>query len=537
MKGSSSSAGTRRITAAILTLLISWAGAWAEDQIAFEKTAGSAPSYELRLNDIDHLVDGNNTWQNETNETGYWEICGLPPGNYTVCEVEKDGWTQTHPVDGSGSPICHTITITNSSKSDLDFLNRGDRCISGTKYWDKNGNGIKDAPDSPLENWTIFVDLNDSGILDPGEPNDTTDAGGRWQICNLIPGKYNVSEVVKAGWKPTNPPGGYHDAVDITSENATDIDFLNTGIHCLSGHKYWDKNQNGTHDPGEPYLSGWKIIVEDETNPSNRWRVTTNGNGYWEICILPPGRYVFDEEAPDGEIYWFATHKPKGVTVPPNWTDLDFGNCRLIHDEPDQYEQFCESQLVEGTGYVDVGTSVMDKKLAMDYQNQMFGEGDIGMESAQVYSQEPNKLIRPLPNCSDDNNGTTLHKLNFFENTKLEFEGETPLVGRRSISSIERYGGIGADVQETFSVRRLEADQTMFLGQTSNSTIRKTVGVNTLNSFSGTWGTQSSLHKIFYKDIRRRDLFSGEFELQRELKFHENPVCEPKLCPCRGVDC
>lgn len=77
----------------------------------------------------------------------------------------------------------------------------------------------------------------------------------------------------------------------------------------------------------------------------------------------------------------------------------------------------------------------------------------------------------------------------------------------------------------------------MFLGQTSNSTIRKTVGVNTLNSFSGTWGTQSSLHKIFYKDIRRRDLFSGEFELQRELKFHENPVCEPKLCPCRGVDC
>jgi hypothetical protein len=46
------------------------------------------------------------------------------------------------------------------------------------------------------------------------------------------------------------------------------------------------------------------------------------------------------------------------------------------------------------------------------------------------------------------------------------------------------------------------------------------------------------MHKIFYKDIKSHELFSGEFEVQKEIKFHENPVPEDKFFrPCAGVDC
>ncbi|MDF0591641.1 MSCRAMM family protein [Candidatus Methanocrinis natronophilus] len=432
MKGSSSSAYAFWLAAAVLTSLIFLAGASANDHVISEKAVETSPSEDSPWNRYIYSKDAGHIFENKTDENGRWEICGLPPGTYKVCEVVQEGWVQTYPInESSGDPVCHIVEITNSSISDIDFLNRGD--------------------------------------------------------------------------------------------------------YCLSGHKYWDKNKNRQRDPGEEFLSGWIIIVEGETN---RWRTTTNNNGYWKICNLPSGTYSLSESAPGGARGWIASEKPGKVTITnQSIRGLNFGNYFILHDEPRQYEQFCESQLVEGTGYMDVGTSLTDRKLAIDYNRVMYGEGYIGLESAQVYSQEPNKLIRPLPNASDPS-GATSHKLNFFENTKLEFDGTSPLVGSRSITSRDFYGGIGANIQETFNVKRLEADNTVFLGHTSNSTIRHTVGLNTQSSFNGTLWTESSFHKIFYKDIRRRDVFSGEFEVQRELKFHENPSeFRSMIGPCRGVDC
>jgi len=208
--------------------------------------------------------------------------------------------------------------------------------------------------------------------------------------------------------------------------------------------------------------------------------------------------------------------------------------------EPKQYEQFCERQLVSGTGYIDVATSVVDKKIALEYYDMMSGDGAIEMDAVHVYSQEPNKLIRPLPNNSAENcSGTSDQRLNFYENTKLTYDSEkAPLQGGKFVNSKSFYGGIGANIQEMFSVNQMEKDQTVFFGSTNNSTITHTVGLNTLNSFNGTWGTDSSMHKIFYKDIKSHELFSGDFEVQKEIKFHEAPIPEDNFpCPCAGVDC
>ena len=63
------------------------------------------------------------------------------------------------------------------------------------------------------------------------------------------------------------------------------------------------------------------------------------------------------------------------------------------------------------------------------------------------------------------------------------------------------------------------------------------IGLETTNSFNGTWGTDATWHKIFYKDIKAHELFSGTFEAEKTIKFHENPVPEKIRPPCDGIDC
>lgn len=262
---------------------------------------------------------------------------------------------------------------------------------------------------------------------------------------------------------------------------------------------------------------------------------------------------------------------------------------------PVQYEQFCEAQKVSGTGVVDVSTSIVDKKLALEYFNNMAGDGDFELDSEHAYSQNSEKLLRNISSV----NGGNKSQLNLYESTKLTYASEnTPLVGAKYMHSKEFYGGIGAKIQENFAVYEMEKDQTAFFVSTTPYNPKKPVepvnqdylqllalyypqeyaqymaqsaptmtpeelikalkdagrdtdrvaelmgnnaahviGMETKNSFNGTWGTDSSWHKIFYKDIKAHEMFSGVFEAEKLIKFHENPVPEKIVVPCDGIDC
>jgi len=265
---------------------------------------------------------------------------------------------------------------------------------------------------------------------------------------------------------------------------------------------------------------------------------------------------------------------------------------------PIQYEQFCEAQKVSGNGVIDVSTSIIDKKLALEYFNNMAGDGDLELDQEHAYSQNSDKLKRSI----DSVNGGNESELNLYEKTKLTYSGENPLVGTKFLQSKAFYGGIGAKVQENFAVTEMEKDQTTFFVSTApyNPTAptktlngdylnllatyypeeyaqymaepapkitpealikqlkdagRDTdrvaelmgnnpahlIGFETKNTFNGTWGTDASWHKIFYKDIKAHELFSGTFEAEKTIKFHENPVPEKMdradRAVCDGIDC
>ncbi len=230
---------------------------------------------------------------------------------------------------------------------------------------------------------------------------------------------------------------------------------------------------------------------------------------------------------------------------------------------PVQYEQFCENHKVSGSGVVDVSNSIIDKRIALEYFDTMNGDGDFELDQETAYSQNADVLKRNVSSV----NGGNKSNLNFVQNTKMTYSGQTPLTGGRLINSKEFYGGIGANVQELFSVNELEQDETAFFSSTTPYNPEGTtpenligslasagrnqdavadlmgnnpahlVGIETKNSFNGTWGTDATWHKIFYKDIKAHEMFTGTFEAEKTLKFHENPVPERQRAPCEGIDC
>jgi hypothetical protein len=213
--------------------------------------------------------------------------------------------------------------------------------------------------------------------------------------------------------------------------------------------------------------------------------------------------------------------------------------------EPVQDGEFCNRLKVAGTGSFEVGVSVKDRELALEYYNFMYGDGDLEMDTNTVEAQRAGRLQESAGNDS-------AVPLNLYEGTRMTYSGKTPLVGMKYIHSNAFWGGIGAEVTETFSVTEMDREGTTFFASTNPASYLKdpkkiaemlgvspvhTVGISTRNAFNGTWETNSRMHKFFSKDVKSHERFSGKFEVEKLLKFHENPVPEQKSFGCEGIDC
>ena len=212
--------------------------------------------------------------------------------------------------------------------------------------------------------------------------------------------------------------------------------------------------------------------------------------------------------------------------------------------EPLQSDEFCNHLKIAGTGTIDIDNSVVDKKLALEYYNVMQGNGDIEMDSTSSVSQVARKIQAPV-------NGS-ITPLNLYDTIKLTYSGKTPLVGMKSIKSDSFWGGMGAEVTESFSVTEMEKIQNTYFASTNPATFLKNpsalieqmknspvhaVGMDSKTSFNGTWITDAKWHKIFYKDVKVHEAFTGKFDVEKSIQFHENPVPEQTSNPCVDLDC
>lgn len=193
--------------------------------------------------------------------------------------------------------------------------------ISGTKFSDLNGNGIRDAGEPGLAGWTIVLTKPDTTTV-----STVTDSNGDYALGSLFIGTYTVSEVMQAGWLQTAPAGGTYTFAINAGDHLSGADFGNFQFGTISGMKFNDINGNGMKDAGEPGLAGWTIVL---TKPDGTtMTTTTDASGNYTFMNLGPGAYTVAEMLMPG---WVQTAPPSGtysVTITSGAAVLkqDFGN-------------------------------------------------------------------------------------------------------------------------------------------------------------------------------------------------------------------
>ncbi|MDO8559606.1 MAG: SdrD B-like domain-containing protein [bacterium] len=250
--------------------------------------------------------------------------------------------------------------------------------LSGAKFNDLDGDGIRDAGEPGLENWVIelkrgpytpefdyngngFNDSNDYGVLedvivdgascpagtqcdfnndgstalpsgDLGDfqdwlaardlGNQVTDVNGNYQFGNLTFGDYIVTEAPQNGWVSTTDESV---AVYIGT-CATTVDFGNRQEEepkgSLGGKKWLDTDHDGVLDAGEPPIAGWNITLSGDAVGVD----VTDANGDYEFLGLDAGNYTVTEETRSGWTNSTPTSIATTLTQGEHKTGLNFGN-------------------------------------------------------------------------------------------------------------------------------------------------------------------------------------------------------------------
>ncbi len=317
---------------------------------------------------------GNLKWYDRavTDESGAYELeldTGLPsaegscpagtPKHYIIVEDLKESWHQSDPkkeildfdsdeLGKLGYDIIVRPCDSNSHLRNLNFGNWRQVRISGYKWHDLNADGRpREAGEPGLPGWTIYVDYNDNGMKDEGEPSAITNENGNYEIAGIKPGTYKVREVPQEGWTCSYPNAGpgdadpdgvvwstmcWHEETFTSGSRFTDNGFGNWTTATVEGVKFEDLNGDGKRDPGEPGLPEWRIFVDYDSNgvwdeefePS----AITDEDGRYQIKNVKPGRWPICEQIDDG---WINTD-PEGrchvrtFVSGGQYTDENFGN-------------------------------------------------------------------------------------------------------------------------------------------------------------------------------------------------------------------
>jgi hypothetical protein len=224
--------------------------------INFCKQSG-LPLWEIILTNSSGEVN-----RTTTNDTGYYEFCSLTPGTYTITETVQPSWS-------ASTPWMQEVFLScNSDQTGQNFTNLRKLCLSGY---------MKNERDEVLSGLNIEV-RNTSGLVGTAK----TESSGFWQVCNLLPGNYEVREVLQSNYKPLTPASVNVTLADCV--NSSSINFTNQKTYCISGQKL----NNVTKQP----LEGWTIYV---SNSTQSWEAKTNSTGIWEVCGLGGGNYTVCE--------------------------------------------------------------------------------------------------------------------------------------------------------------------------------------------------------------------------------------------------
>lgn len=178
---------------------------------------GALGHLELNINGLPDGVNASLTLISEAGavktvtEEGSLE---LEPGNYTVSAEEVTASGNTYRATHVTEPVAispnHTTLLTivyskQATTSEQEAVagtvsSEDSSVIRGLLWNDHDDNGVFNGGDVVLPHTTVFLDLNNNGVQDDGEPATVTDAVGQYHFAGLEPNRsYQLGEQLSGG--------------------------------------------------------------------------------------------------------------------------------------------------------------------------------------------------------------------------------------------------------------------------------------------------------------------------------------------------
>jgi protocatechuate 3,4-dioxygenase beta subunit len=147
-----------------------------------------------------------------TDAAGRYLFAGLAPGQYKVRTPFVSGWRQSNPAGGAGA----NVTVgERQTTANVDFGVTTNALVTGSVFYDSNGNHRRDAGEHGVAGVRVFVDLDNDGKFGrDGDISTLTDAAGNYTFVGLPAGAagttYHLRIVVPSGYRQTT-----HSAFDV----------------------------------------------------------------------------------------------------------------------------------------------------------------------------------------------------------------------------------------------------------------------------------------------------------------------------------
>ena len=314
-------------------------------------------------------ADGNLVATTVTDANGCYEFTGLAPGDYSVFEVQPDGFIDASDhlgnVDGetrgddSQNDRFTNITLNSGDVgTNFDFCEFIPASISGTVHVDTDGDCVyEEGVDRLLGGVTMELLDADGNVI----ATTITDAQGNYSFDGLEPGEYAVRQIqpdgLFSGGQFAGSNGGSAIENLLTSvfvgsgEQATNYNFCEFEPSSISGTVHVDANGDCVFQEGVDRLLGGVTIELLNADGNVIATTITDAQGNYSFEGLEAGEYGVREIQPDGLFTGGQFAGSNGGDVSENLlTTILVG----VGDQATNYD-FCEigPASISGTVHVD----------------------------------------------------------------------------------------------------------------------------------------------------------------------------------------
>jgi hypothetical protein len=272
-----------------------------------------------------------------TNASGNYSF-NVPPGTYTVCEVQQAGWTQTYPIGG-----CYNITLTSGQvENNNNFGNFKNVKVKACKVEDADGDLATTNDQTAIKDWTVYLSIDSVRQL----PGQLTGDDGCYTWLDLGPGhSYDVEEDDPAPeWTPLTPLT--HDFGPAMSGQSYSFTFKNFNNVDVTACKLRDADGSLATTNDQSPIAGWWVnltkngVVQDTKQTGENGCYTWKNlppvvGGYYDVSevtqagwiALTPTSYIFESPPHSGASYSFTfINTPTQGCTPGFWQGgNDFG--------------------------------------------------------------------------------------------------------------------------------------------------------------------------------------------------------------------